>query len=810
MTLMSLPDDTQPDDMSGATTTDDSANVATVDPAEEAAEPQGQADDILPEGVNADGSPADLVTSHFEEQQKADQISELAIAQQIRDFENQQTIPEHVKKVTDTYDSLRKYVHTDVMMPGVVDGVGTNLVLRNQYVRLGQAYARDPDLTVQPKKLLAPVPAMMGIAAPPMPPPPPGVTPDPAVVAQIQQAAVAAIQDAVLGQFKQYLATLGLFGKTIEFLVKHYADEGGLRDILEGMVQDACTVGIAWCKASWQECMGKDPLGNDRGNDFADTVAKMATLAHQLEEGAFTKDDKRCAELVQLGDAIRAQVVGEHWAQANYQEPQPGANGQTQMGAQDPREIAWKSGNPADRKSISEIPRRREFMLSPRMPEDIRRDWTITDPKQYRKCRWMADRVYMTGQEICEQYGCTLDDIRATGSVGDKGKQADDPRINGVQQSSMPMTTDPVDRESEDKRQINDTFAVWERWDKALNRVFVWVEGCDKYLADDVPTVVSKYWFPYFCLYFNRVTGRFEPMSDVEMQKPLNDAYNLMRTHDQQGRKASYPFYIGSAGSTDETDRAAIRNRVPYSYIELQKPDEVSKHFKEVLGTPYNPALYDTGKIRQDMDEMASVPSAARGSVGDAKFSSEVQVANQQMDVQSDRYRDSVERFLREMFTHMADILVAVLPQANAKAIAGPGAVWPYMDRESLWSNLELDIQAGSAGKPDMQRKLAMWQQFGQICQGLGVGMPGSPERIKALPVIEEIFDDMNIRREASDFVEMIPLPPMPPQLGAPGAGAKSPGPGGPAGPNAQPDPKAPKPSNPVPHHAGPPAQPQV
>lgn len=790
-----IPPEQEPDPQDSA-----DIGVATAPTPDDQAQPEQPAGDILPQGVTEDGSPADSVINQFESQQQ-DAKSAQAEAALIRQFETIQAMPEFIKDVAGKFDSHRKYVHTDVMMPGVPDGIGTNLVLRNQYVRLGQAYARDPDLSVQPKRLLAPVPSMMGIQPPEPPQPPPGVQPDPARMQQMQQMVVEQMQQAILGQFKQYLETLGMFGKTVEVLVRHFADECGLRDTLEGMVQDACTVGIAWLKITWQEALGKDPLGIARNNDFADTVAKLTVLAHQFESSEFDKTDPRYQQLIDLSDTIRKQVLAEHWAQANYQMPQTGninPEQPPQMAAQDPREIAWKSGNPADRAAIAEIPRYRGFQANSVMPEDIRWDWTVTDPKQYRKARWIANRVYMTGTEVCEQYGCTLDDIRGVSPTTGAQKQPDDPRINGVSALTASTTKDPADRETEDQRQINDTFAVWERWDRSLNRVYVWVEGCDWFLSNEVPTVVSKFWYPFFPLFFNRVTGRFLPMPDVELQRNLNDEYNLMRTHDRQGRKASYPFYIGSAGSTDETDRDLIRNRVPYSYIELKKPDEVAKHFQTVAGTPYNPNLYDTSKIRQDMDEMASVPSAARGSVGDAKFSSEVQVANQQMDVQSDRYRDAVERWLEDVFTHMADILVEVFPQANAKAIAGPGAVWPYMDRESLWRNLELDIQAGSAGKPDQQKKLAMWQQFGQICQSLGIGVPGSPQQINAAPVLDEIFNDMNIRREASEFIREAPLPPMgPPPFGGP------PGPGGP-GPNGPPQGSpAPQKGPPPPVHHG-------
>lgn len=671
---------------------------------------------------------------------------------QIERFENEQAFPSFIRDHYDEVDALRKFVHTDAMVPKTKGAVAENLVLRNQYIRMAQTWARNPDLSVQPRKLLPPVPTM---------------------VEMVDQMAM----EAMLGDFKSYLESLGLFGTTIEILVKNYFDQADGSRLLEGAMQDVQTDGLWWMKMTWQENMGKDPLGCHRANDFQDTVNRLNTLVQQFEDGEFDENDARYGDLKDLSETVREQVLGEQWVTDNYAttEVQDPATGEIIQQRTDPREMRWNTGETATSLGVAELPRDRRFRLDPVDPTDIRRDWSVTRPEEWRKCKWVSHRLWMTDDEIRDEFSLTDEDLRDVLRQGPGTRvESEDPRVTGSTSETL-TTEDPADRSEVEKMQRNGQRAVWERWDKSANRRYVWIAGTHKFLVNEVPEVVSKFWYPFFLLYWNRVTGRFEPVPDAKLQKELNEEYNLLRTHDRQARKAAYNKYIIAKNLMTKEEKEKLESCPPEGVIECRRANEVRKYLQVVVGSNYNPALYDTTKVRMALDEAANIPSSARGNTSTTKFATSDQIANQVMGEQADRYRGNVEWFCREVFEAMADILVQVLPEANAKAIAGPGAVWPLMDRETLWRNLALTIEAGSTGKPDQQRKLALYRDMAAITQSLGIGGPTSQWEVNGVQVFKDLLDVMNIRVEPERYLIRRMLPP----IAGPGAGGQ---PGAPPG----------------------------
>lgn len=643
----------------------------------------------------------------------------------IRKFEAQAKRPDFVQADVDKMASDRKYVHTDVMLPLVKDAVCTNLVLRNQYIRLTQTYAKDPDLSVQPKRMIAPVPAMDAI---------------------VDQASAMAVEDLYAKSMTEYhsmMHRLGQFGQTIEILVKHFADECDLRSLAKGMIQDCTTVGIAWLKVSWQENMGQDPVGNRRVNDFQDTVNRLTRLSEEHDKGDFDENDERYRQMIDLTKNIQAMVQSEAWKQMAYGD------------GSDPREIRWAQGEACKRADITEIPHFRGFNADPIMPEDVSLDWKITRPEEFRKARWFDHRVKKTWDDIAEEFGLTEEEVNMHRRADRRGLETKDPRIGST--TSNMTTADPADR-AENEGLSDDEVTVHERHDREQNRIYIWVEGSDRFLDDYEPEVTSKFWFPFFPLYFNRVTGKFLPISDTQLLRSLNDEFNMLRTHDREGRRAAYNKYIFAKGALSDEEKEYLRTCPPEGVVEVEKADEVQKYFSRVLGSNYNPALYDTGKVRMDIDAMAATPSSARGTVGNANFAIEEKNAADQMAQDADRYRESVENLFQDIFTHMADILVQVFPESNAKAIAGPGAYFPYTDRETLWRNLQLEIEAGSTGKPDAARKMTMMKMMGEIIQLAASLDPASGYRAKLMRWAKDLLSAQNINAEPEDYIEEVGL----------------------------------------------------
>ncbi len=447
---------------------------------------------------------------------------------------------------------------------------------------------------------------------------------------------------------------------------------------------------------------------------------------------------------------------------------------------------------------IAEIPHRHSFAIDIIMPEDMFRDWDVTKPEEFRRCSFLQHISWLTNEDIKAQFGVTDEQLEA-GVSADRIGEGGSGYVGG--QEGSVNKTDPADRSNLGKRQHNGRRAVWERWDRLTHRRYVWVDGCDWFLVNEVPKIVSKYWYPFFLLVFNRVTGRFQPISDAKILKPLNDEYNLMRTHDRKARRAAYNKYIVGPGVLDDGEKEKLENAAPEAVIEVSKPDDVRQQLMTVVGSNYKPELYRLDLVKAAFNEASNVPASARGDTDETKFATSDQIANEQMNRATDRIRGILEAFLTEIFTHMADILIQVLPQANAVAIAGPGAFWPMLDRETLWQNLDISIVGGSTGKPEKQKNLDLLKTAAEILQSLGIGVPGGPWIINGKEVWEMLLDILGYTRDPDKFIQPAPPPPPmmpPPPNGAPpGAGPHGPpkgpgvvpGSGSPAGPKPPPAP---------------------
>ncbi len=704
----------------------------------------------------------------------------------IRKFEEEAKPGATIQALLDELPEMRAWVHTDVMEKDTPTAVAANLVLRNQYVRSGQVQSSNPDWSVQPRRMRppkdpGPPPQFPRPQAPP--PPPPGTQLTPAIAAahdqlMMQSQAWKDWDDAGGQEFIEWAQRYKLlldYGDTNELLVKALSDQAELGPCMEGVVQDIQTDGFVWVKCVWVENLANDALTQHRPQDFVDTLARLTTLVTDFENDEFTEDDPSFKAMKDLADTVRDQIASEGWS-----------------GAGDQRMEEWTNGVPTVNQ-IDEIPRARQFVCESVSAEDISWQWSITRPEQWRKSRAITQRYRMTWDEIQDRFGLSREDLDQMQS----GAGGADNRAPGASPDSVAAKQDDGQQENRAGSAFGDTpQTVYERFDRIKCRRYVWVSGIKRFLKNEVYDTTSRFFFPYFLFYWNRVTGRFIPVSDAKLQRPFVDEYNLMRSHDQAARRASYNKYIVGKNMLDAEEKAALENAVPEAVIELNKAREVMKHFQTVIGSHYDPMKYDTTRCRRDLDEMNNTPASARGDTGSTKFATSDQIANQTMNEQADRYRGHLERGLGDIGTHMLDIANAVIPEAHVKMLVGDGAVWPEVDRQTLWQALEVEVIAGSMGKPDQARQLALWKTIGEFLTSVGVG-PGGRWIGDAPKLLGKIFEKLNIRDDPHQYLVEVPPPmAMPPPGGAP------PGAGGPPhGPNAS------KPPGPPPTGPGAPGQ---
>lgn len=729
------------------------------------------------ESVASEG-PADTETSPTAAGAEPVSNPEVDDAALIQEFERALEIPSHLEPWFRRFQEDREYLNELCMLIDEDDTVATNYILRNQYVLLSQINARDPDIAITPKDLLElpppppPMPMLPPIGgmplpglAPAMPPlPMPGMPPMPMIPPPPTEK-----------------ETLSKFGATCERVVKHFMDQAKMRRVLDGLFQDTLTCGIGWLKVVYQEDYQRDALGYKRHDDQLDKFAQLRYLREQYDAGNIPAGSSEYKELVDVNDTCKAYITGQIAAdlaqtppitapQTSLFDGQPvtDAMGNPVMPPPDPRVTRLEALNAQQWLPLQEVPevdRYRGFTLEQVMPDDMRWDWSIVRPEDVHHGDHIAQRLFMSREQIGKKFGVTGDELNACTAIEGGKARASAKSGRGAE--------DPADRSDPDAKALGDRCAIWELQSKKTGRVYVWASGMKRFLRNYVPSVTPDCFYTINPFYFNRVTGRFIPLSDTRMQMPLQDEINLMRTHEREARRACYPKIIVGQGLFAKGEKAKLENAHPYAVIEIKKANEVAKSLHEIQPPTIRPELYDTSRATREMEIMAGIPQQAAGTMGGSDSATEAAIANEKMGEQTDRRRATIEAFIHDIVMMILQMGVEVIDPDTALKIAGDGGVWPLIDRKKLFYNLQLNVRAGSTGKPDASKKLDTIQKIVEIATA--TGQAGT---INLRGLLEEIVAHAGVYINLDKILPPM-LPGMAPGLpGMPGMG----GPGMPAG----------------------------
>ena len=639
------------------------------------------------------------------------------VAALIKRFEKENRPPDEIKKVLAGMDADRKYVHTEANMATVPGGVATNYIYRYQLNHKAQINAREPTINVTKKKKIGQLPP------------------------EIEQ------------QIDGYAATQQL-------LIRHYISESeaDLKGVLDGADQDVDTVGIVFLKLDWIEDQSRDPVGANRPKDFQASLSRLRRLVEDRDAGKFNEEDPEMEELRNLSDSVNKQVHAELWAKMAFQ---PG-----QMES-DPRMARW-NGQPSV-EQISEIPRYRGFRLRSILPEDSAWDWDIFRLEEFRHSRQFSYRTYLSEHQIREFFNIPADEELVSSSKGDNRESRDDGELKD----------DAGSRDVEGTEKKAGKLCVWTRMDRENNKIYTWIQGSEKWLREpETPDVVTTNWFNVFPHYFNRACGRFLPVSNVTLAKPLQEEINIVQTHKRQAKRAGYDRWAVTEGLFDDHDLQEMEHCPPNGMFQTKKKiEDIQKGIFRMPGN-FNPGVHDVTSERQELGAMLGQSAASQGVTrGGSDSATEAQIANQTADTTLQDHMAANERVCKSVAISMAEIINQCLPEENAKAIAGPGAMLPMIAREQLWQHLQIEIEAGSTAMPAQQKKMAQLRESVAVMKEAGIGQFPDGPRLDPVFLGRKVADILDWRDDPADFV-IFPQPLMPP--GAPMGGASSAPPSGP------------------------------
>lgn len=678
----------------------------------------------------------------------ADADKESREAALIARYEADLKIPSKLSKWFKAFQADRDYVNDGCMLLDAEDAVGTNHILRNQYLLTATIAARDPQIVWRPAEQVYPdVPPQM----------------DPMT---------GAISAPRPGEAPQYLVD---FGRTLTIVVKQILQECRFRQRLRGSVQDVETNNLIWVKINQQMDVKRDPIGNYRVNDQQNTFALYRYYQQQIAAGDIKPDSAEMEKYKQLTETVRQYLVAELTSQMQVTpieapiDPMTGVPG---MQPPDPRQLqleALQAGGEIPSTLTPNVPYYVGFTTDFLLPDDVRVDWRITRPEDVYDSREIKHRVRMNRKEVAVKYKLTDEQIKLIPAFQKNTKD----NVDSVSATDV----DYEARQNLDDCSSGDETSVWEVWDRETNRVNVFIPGYKKLLDSYTPTAVWRNWFPFIPILFNRTTGRFVGVSSTALQRPAQEEINLFRTHDRHAKKAAFPRILVKKGAFRKGEKMKYQNSKPYQVIELESVEEVKKAIYETAPVAYNGQLYDTSRAEMDLQKMAGVSTVAGGVTGASDSATEVVTAQQGVDKLADFKSGILDDAILDVGVCIADIGLQILPLQNVMAKAGPGAVWPVVDKETIYRQLKLEVTAGSMGAPDTEKRLGYWKEMFGLATACGM-------RAKGPELLDVVSRDTGIYEGLSRYFEAAPI--AMPDMGGEGGGDTSNKPKGSPGPGSK------------------------
>lgn len=478
------------------------------------------------------------------------------------------------------------------------------------------------------------------------------------VVAPGQEMAVAQAQE-LLADYQQGMERRQMvdrIGKTLEILFEYFTREQTPLDFktsMKQLVRRACTTGVGYVMLGFQREYGENDTVVARIADFRNRLDKIVHLSEEIEdaENSETNEaDKRELEL-----ALKALEEEQY--------------------------VLIREGLTFDfLKSTEVIP-----------------DQMCTTLEGFVGARWITVQRMHTREEVEQKYsidlkmGCT--------------KYKDDGSLH-----------DEDSGDSEDKKP-EDLACVWQHFDRETGVVYLMCDGYPGFLRDPgAPDVYVEDFWPVYALTFNdgEDDKNLYPMSDVQLMKYMQEEYNRSRQGLREHRQAARPRFLSRKGVLDDEEKRLLQSAQPFEVIDVNPmggEDDLRKLVQAVDIPGVDPNLYETNPLFTDI-QLTVGSSEAQFGMASGATATESSIAQSSVDLSTSSSVDDLDSFLTRVARAAGQIMLKEMSPETVMAIAGPGAIWPQLTLEEIASELFLEIQAGSSGKPNQTQEIRNWKEM--------------------------------------------------------------------------------------------------
>ena len=360
---------------------------------------------------------------------------------------------------------------------------------------------------------------------------------------------------------------------------------------------------------------------------------------------------------------------------------------------------------------------------------------------------WVTEEIFMTPDEVKEFYQLDL---------GGTATPAGGPAYaaystNGVEYRQNPRTDLTGQRD--------DLCCVWMVYHKPTGLKFELADGFKDFLKEPAgPEVVVERFFPIYALCFNELEHptKLFPPSDVHNMTPQQMELNRQKEALREHRKANRPGYVAPKGALSEGDKAALSGAEANAVVELDGMMPGNKVTDLIQGLPkvgVDPNLYESAGIMDDVYKTVGMAEPAFGG-SSSDTATAVATAEQARTAALEAEADQLNDYLSILARDASQIMLANLDPMTVQQIAGPGAVWPDMNREQIQAEMHLEIVAGSNGRPNkIQRQQALQQLVPFLIQ-----IPGVNPQWLGQKLIEAIDDSIDLTEAFTSNIPSIQM----------------------------------------------------
>jgi hypothetical protein len=434
----------------------------------------------------------------------------------------------------------------------------------------------------------------------------------------------------------------------------------------------------------------------------------------------------------------------------------------------------------------------RKYMAIDFVPaQNIQTSLDVACTEDYLDANWNADAIYILRNEAKQKFPRLNDeDVKAATTYYQRQVKDVQPLTDNVNiPFAMGGNVGPDDAEyytagvSSTGQQAGtadngpEFVKVVELWDKRTNHIKTMIEGVKRWAREPFqPPYASSRFFPYFRLAFYEVDGARHPQSLSWRLMKLQDEYARSRSNFRLVRERGIPGTLFNQSGMSPEDVQKIVGGTQQEFIGVTpvNPDmPIQNLFAAKPVEKIDPRMFDNQPILADMEKISGVQEALQSSATPDKTATQANIEQSGFASRTTADRDFLEDMLDDLANYTGELALGALNIRDAQRIAGPAAYWPHgMEIDDLLTMVEIEIEAGSTGKPGEEGDAQAW---GVVLPVLKEAIMTINEAVKMgdIPLakilselVRETMSVMGITTDPERFLPPIPEVPDVPDLG--------------------------------------------